>query len=394
MSGYAKRMMEAAKPWLEANPVPFAGRIVVPRIRLPRLTVPLEIEAAALARERTSNPIRALVVDEAKLHTVIESTVSSDEDLDRLESMLKRHVDRAASLLKERDAVAERMERDYSRLEEILNRKAPDRPDTHALNPGEKPMPLEDLFGLILGGWFLSWGHDGHNVFDLSPDFVAAMLLTDPSALLGEREPNLPFRGMLMIIPDGFARDGAGSFTKLHVSTLRGGGDLGDILEIVAVSGTRAVQTAAALRDVAVDGPAAFMDNRDCGTEDRAAMETVRRIVLGVVGYLAMAPTALVERQVSPRRHGRVAGTAPKFWDVGREIRLDPHLVRAARGGSREIALRLKHRHIVRGHYRNQPIGEGRKARKTIWIAPFWKGPAEGATIVHTYKPVAPQGLE
>src|SRR6185369_16395668 len=33
MSGYAKRMMEAARPWMAANPVPFAGKVRVPRER-------------------------------------------------------------------------------------------------------------------------------------------------------------------------------------------------------------------------------------------------------------------------------------------------------------------------------------------------------------------------
>ena len=386
MSGYAKRMMAAAAPWMEANPVPFAGRITVPRIRIPTLKVPLEIERAALARERTSNPIRALAADKDRSWSVLESTISSDEDIDRLERAIKRHGDRAASLVQARKQVAGDLESNYSRLEEVLNRRYPDGPGTHTMNPGDAPMPLEDLFGLALGGWLLSWGHEGYNVFDLSPDFVAAMLLTDPSALLGEREIRLPFRGLLLLLPDGFARDGDGSFTKLHVSTLSGG-EGGDILEIVAVSGARAVQTAAYMRDVAVDGVAAFEDDRDCGEADMVAMETVRRIVLGTVGYLAMAPTGRVERETSQRRRERAGRASPKIWDLGREIRLDPNLVRAARCGSREVALRLRYRHIVRGHYRNQPIGEGRKGRKTIWIAPFWKGPADGAAIVHTYKP-------
>ncbi len=392
MSGYAKRMMETAAPWMEANPEPFTGRITVPRVRLPRLTVPLEIEEAALARARTSNPLRALASDKEKAWSTIMSTVKSDEDMDRLERALVRNIKHSRSLITERDQVADRMERDFSKLEEILNRPRADRPATHALNP-DRPMPLEDLFGLVLGGWFLSWGHDGYNVFDLSPDFVAAMLLTDPSTLIGEHEFRLPFRGLLVFLPDGFARDGDGSFTKLHVSTLRGGDEIGDILEIVAVSGTRAVSTAAVLRDISVDGLAAFEDDRDCGDADRAAMETVRRIVLGTVGYLAMMPGARIERvaHARPRDEDRATRTAPKFWDVGRDVRLDSSLVRAARAGSREIALRVARRHIVRGHYRNQPIGEGRKERKTIWIAPFWKGPAEGAAIVHTYKPSAPE---
>jgi len=41
----------------------------------------------------------------------------------------------------------------------------------------------------------------------------------------------------------------------------------------------------------------------------------------------------------------------------------------------------------VRGHYRNQVHGPGHRDRKLIWIEPFWKGPENGAKIMHTYRP-------
>lgn len=42
---------------------------------------------------------------------------------------------------------------------------------------------------------------------------------------------------------------------------------------------------------------------------------------------------------------------------------------------------RFTHRWIVRGHWRNQPFGPGRKQRRLQWIAPYIKGP-EGTDVV------------
>jgi hypothetical protein len=40
------------------------------------------------------------------------------------------------------------------------------------------------------------------------------------------------------------------------------------------------------------------------------------------------------------------------------------------------------HRWIVNGHWRNQPVGPGRKETKLIWIAPYEKGPKDKPLIV------------
>lgn len=41
---------------------------------------------------------------------------------------------------------------------------------------------------------------------------------------------------------------------------------------------------------------------------------------------------------------------------------------------------------IVRGHWRNQPIGPGRTERKRIWIMPHWKGPQEAPKLFREYE--------
>jgi hypothetical protein len=350
MSGYAKRMMEAAKPWMEANPEPFAGRI-----RLPQWLVESRFSPDHVAE------LRAKVADFAKY--------GPDEQA-RASGIIEELIDSA-------NAVA-----DWSdEYETILNKGA----DVHTTSASF--LPSESLLAYALGSWFLSWGHHNYNVFDLSSDFVAAMLLTDPEALSIDTI-RLPFRGILMLLPDGFARDsGGGSFTKVHVCEVKG--ETGDILDITASNGHRILSTSAKSDAVTLRGLSAFGSEEEWGVDDdqdRRVIRTLQCVVLGLVAYTSCV-TGAAERRVTRRGSREATSPTPTYWDVGRTVRIDPNLVRAARSGSREIALRLKYRHIVRGHYRNQAVGPGRKERRSTWIAPFWKGPEDGAKIVHTYKP-------
>jgi len=44
-----------------------------------------------------------------------------------------------------------------------------------------------------------------------------------------------------------------------------------------------------------------------------------------------------------------------------------------------------KERFVVRGHFKEQPYGKGRKLRKTIWIQPYFKGPEMGELVNKPY---------
>lgn len=376
MSGYAKRMMEAARPWMEANPEPFAERIKVPRTH----------HAAVTGQPAVDGGWRTRMGDVPSVDGALMGWLQSERRalLDGAHRRLE-----ADSLRLGASVAASR--RELSSLLDDFETRINTAGARQRLSSSSHALEDERLLDLALGTWLLSWGHDGYNVFDLSADFVAAILLTDPGTLALD-QLRLPFRGLLVLLPDGFARDSVGgSFTKLHLCEV-GTQAHGTVIDLVASSGRRLLSTSAPADAVTIQGLDAFGDESKWGVEDdrdRIVIRTLQRIALGLAAYTASVAGAAVRRDGGVKRHGP-AKTAPVYWDVARTVRIDPHLVRAARAGSREVALRLKHRHIVRGHYRNQPIGEGRKERKTIWIAPFWKGPADGAAIVHTYKPVAP----
>jgi hypothetical protein len=306
------------------------------------------------------------------------------------------------------------------------------------LNAPPVPQQLKSLTDSALftdkGRWCLAWARQGYNVFDLSQDFTAAMLLTDPTAL-DIREVKLPFQGLLVIVPAGFAVGAEGlPYTKIHVWQMpKCGVRLLDATEKVmgALEGLPASEQHDLLQSLlndrtnrphssslatlladdvpyicihATDGVHAFStfvevknlswktieDLPDNITDDtdRLARHAIQQIVFGMLAYMNTVNDAATPRAV---QHKTKRPTAPvdeiKHWDVGRTVTIDPQLVRAARGGSREISFRIKNRFIVRGHYRNQAHGPRRSERTLRWVAPFWKGPEEGARLVHTYQP-------
>ena len=262
-----------------------------------------------------------------------------------------------------------------------------------------KPAPDSGKLA-ALGEWCVAWDRCGRNVFDLSPDFVAAMLLTDPTAIVGD--VRMPFGAILLTIPSGFALGTEGlPYTKVHVFE-RLPTDGRRTIVVQATDGvhclTNAVEADGLTWDAVEgvlndDGPPMAGYARVDDVADDTAQRTIAMIVFGLLGYVSSAKDAVTPHAGHrPARRRLVDGTSlcPVHWEVGRNVKIDRNLVQAARGGSREIAVRIKHRFIVRGHYRHQAHGPDRMDRRVQWIAPHWKGPESGAQIVHTYKPQAP----
>lgn len=82
---------------------------------------------------------------------------------------------------------------------------------------------------------------------------------------------------------------------------------------------------------------------------------------------------------------------------LGREVKIAPELRRLAgevalgreRGGP---GWKLRMRYCVRGHWKMQPHGEGRRERKRIFVQPYWKGPEGAATWAHVYTDGSEEG--
>ena len=362
MSGYAKRMMEIAAAWHRANPDPGAAELRLPIKALGDVSKEVARVEQVLAGARQAG----------------------DEDL----------VKRAEDLL----VALEGIQRDPDINEKLgVLSAAVNKPYKLSQNKFERSSVHDDpLSYAVEAPWLLAWARDGYNVFDLSPDFVAAMLLTDPSEI-DLPSLKLPFRGMLFMIPNDFATGAEGaSYTKIHVvetddsrifaaNGAPKGGEKRPAIVIYATDGAHLLATVAPRAELSWAVLEELPDDVTLDL-DKDARTTIQRVVFGALAYATAVDRAITERfPAAPKKRRDQPSIA--HWTIGRTIKIDPELVRVARGGAREIAFRIKSRFIVRGHYRNQAHGPNRALRTSKWIGPFFKGPAEGAQLVHTYKP-------
>lgn len=130
-------------------------------------------------------------------------------------------------------------------------------------------------------------------------------------------------------------------------------------------------------------------DPRDDDTWQRAL-----RLVLNFLSWFSAQPGGIASGMPHNRAANRpLQQPAPEdaapIWVFGREVKLSPEL-RAAAVASLDARQHrdwaVMARHIVRGHFRNQPCGEGRQQIRRIWISPFWRGPEGAARWQHIYR--------
>jgi hypothetical protein len=112
------------------------------------------------------------------------------------------------------------------------------------------------------------------------------------------------------------------------------------------------------------------------------------RFIMSFLLMLNQTITRPEREQVSPKQAARFAKrNLPSAVTVVHMRRIE--------GGSREGSeshVEWQHRWVVRGHWRNQPVGPGYPGAREvdgklvarIWIAPFVKGPQDAPLVVST----------
>lgn len=75
-----------------------------------------------------------------------------------------------------------------------------------------------------------------------------------------------------------------------------------------------------------------------------------------------------------------------KHTDAGKKFKLS-FLSMDGNTGNHGTA-KIRHKFLVRGHWRNQPFGPNREGRKLIWIKPFYKGEGLPEALGRTYEVV------
>jgi len=363
---YAKEMIALAADWVALNPSASG------MLKLPRSVLPIHLH--------TSDP---------QWLPKREHELANMKDPKRAEE-IREAIEKYKGLLAEMSASFDKLHAD---IEYDINTSE---------SSGEAKYKLaEQAVTAFHGRWLLAWAYSSYSVFELSNDFVAAMLLTDPRDIRFD-ELRAPFQGILITLPQGFIVGAEGlSYTKIHLYYVDDGWGL-YASDGVHVLDTRIGDGQALSWDLMqdIESVANKATSKQVAHEykvtteaDGLAIRTIRQLTFGMLAYVTAVERAVEERLVDAPKKKRADDTdrvRQRVYDVGRTIKIDPALVRLARSGSREIAFQIKHRFMVTGHYRNQPHGPGRQERKRIWIMPFMKGPEDGAKIVHTYKPEPP----
>ena len=250
------------------------------------------------------------------------------------------------------------------------------------------------------------WATHGLNVFSLSEQLTAGLMLTDPPPL-EDKKLHLPFPVFCIRVPPGLlpvfegekqrwanmiwvqdyyslekSVNGPAHFFRWmvcgHGLTLWRDRNGDDVL---------ADDKDGSLIQVYEDDPAEV-------PQDSITLDYGLRIIRNLVAWLDS--TGGMTKQTHSTRPPQPRGTpkdpsVPTVWLIGNEVKIPREVVRMAP----EIALgRSKHptpgwhvrtRFVVRGHWRNQAHGEGRQMRTKKWISPFWKGPEGTAAWSHLY---------
>lgn len=112
---------------------------------------------------------------------------------------------------------------------------------------------------------------------------------------------------------------------------------------------------------------------------DASPQTTGLAALLSAVWVLMMTPTTATRSQLDGRT-GRSASEHTRPGDAVTVIDLRP--VRTVtdptdNDDSTAPRRRLRHRHLVRGHWTHQPYGTGRQLRRLTWISSYIRGPAD-----------------
>ena len=251
------------------------------------------------------------------------------------------------------------------------------------------------------------WILNGRRVYDLSPTLFASLIETDFSRLKGEDIP-VPLNGFYVHLPDakslgvehkGFVFDGA--YVRWALDPYKK-----PRLEVMLVF----VNPENALDELYVTTPISlYGDVEERFNEARAGADPDSakfcdqfvRLIVGLCFYLS-CDDADVERQhfgPSPdlkTRSKKLGGAAGKkllqmgtipvhYLRVGHRFETRSIELESLAAADKETRKLLK-RHVVRGHFRQQPCGPGRQERKTVFVRSFWKGPPWGEAVGAIHK--------
>jgi len=261
------------------------------------------------------------------------------------------------------------------------------------------------------------WASHGLNVFDITASLTAALLLTTPTSEHGF--PDLPFPSFHIRIPSGFlpliVKNGEESSTRWAdritvnqfwtsaegessrlVTRIECGEVAGRVPDLCyVIENERFTSPSDMCREIVNDFECPRVEE-DCylGTEDAVTEQLCFLLVANFCAWLdTIGGTKNRKPDNAVRNNDRSDKARIAQWIVGREVKLEPELIRSAKDHvlgldprRRPASWALSRQHTIRGHHRMQACGPQMSERKRIWIAPHWHGPKGGDVAAHIYK--------
>lgn len=287
------------------------------------------------------------------------------------------------------------------------------------LGPGEFAEEMNQTHML------LRWLQSGLPVFEPTQSLLSSLLLTDPEAVNVE-EVRQPFDTFAVRLPPKFMEVEVDAvqdekrplnplvLTKpfrvplsvLWVHSYDSSSSLA--LRLVAQNGAALWERLPAVDEVDTMAEWLILDPGKREQRNRYFMQVLprdlhlqraaRRLYVNLCLYIA--ERGLGERRQNLRARGRVKRKKKKasrnktdmnVWVLGREIKLDKNLIQASKAWvdaqrQERAQWRISKRFTVRGHWRMQACGPGRKERRRRWIEPHWRGPKTGTKLSHLYQ--------
>ena len=110
----------------------------------------------------------------------------------------------------------------------------------------------------------------------------------------------------------------------------------------------------------------------------------IKRVAFGICAHIDEKEIDVAKNSASKNRHRR-PGQQPTLWAplIFRKTRCDLVKETVAFLRNPTKGRKLINQHIVRGHHKRQPFGNG--DRKLIWVEPYWRGPVDAPMVVRMF---------
>lgn len=220
------------------------------------------------------------------------------------------------------------------------------------------------------------WKEDSRPVLSLTHS-IAALLAATKSQPISVNARDLPFPTFVVEIPSEFVR--MPSFDEPTTLVALGAddadGDCGSWVSGIFTRQRAGVWIAGRVADGINFDESHLLTSRPAVVDESRlfAIRQAVRIVCNTVSFVSTHRDCVGGKTFRRRAQGEnfQIVRAPRDVEVSREFRqsiVDLVAARDVPSARRALA------HIVRGHWRNQPVGEGRKERKLTWVRPHKRG--------------------